>query len=448
MGVDLIFQQDNCPSHVSSDIKEKLSKMRRLDFWPPNSPDLSPIESVWSEVQSKLEGYTFKNMEDFRKKIVYEWNRVPVEYCQRICRKFWDDIQQIYKFGRIKEKHHMSKGLNFKQKGVYTDEIENIVFNKVSLRNVIKFNIKDIKKVNKKLKPIIHKLRRLTFKKKIQDELNIESFDHIYNEILKENEDIYMKNKSRISKLKRMKLEDYFNSLTKSQQIKLCNLVARYNDDIKFDGQPQNITPKVSLGDKLIQEEEKLKAESLDLTSTNKENTNANPNDITTNLSEDKTGVFVLEKKVGPYEGLSSDSDSSSDSNNGIELELEEEEKKEEPVVKRRPGRPRKVPENPKAPFVINKRGTSKRNTQIKDVIDLEKENININNNGNENVNDNNNNINNNDNDINGEIIITNNENNDNNGEIIITNNDNDNDNNNNGDNAPTNNNDIICLSD
>jgi len=122
------------------------SKIKKLDFWPPNSPDLSPIECVWAEVQKKLEGYTFKKMDDFRKKIVYEWNRVPVEYCQRICRKFMDDIQQIYKFGRIKEKHHISKGgLIFKQKGIYTDEIENIVFNKVSLRNVIKFNINHMK---------------------------------------------------------------------------------------------------------------------------------------------------------------------------------------------------------------------------------------------------------------------------------------------------------------
>ena len=138
-------------------------------------------------------------------------------------------------------------GLVFKQKGVYTDEIENIFFIKVSSRNIIKYNISDLKKVNHKLKPIIFKLRKLTFKKKIQDELNIESFDHINNEILKEYEDIYMKNESKISKLKRMKLEYYFNSLTKGQQIKLCNLVAKYNDKIKFEGVPQDEQRKNSI---------------------------------------------------------------------------------------------------------------------------------------------------------------------------------------------------------
>ena len=392
LGVDLIFQQDNCPSHTSADIKQKLSKMRKLDFWPPNSPDLSPIESVWSEVQSKLEGYTFKNMDDFKKKIVYEWNRVPVEYCQRICKKFIDDIQQIYKFGRIKEKHHMSKGLIFKQKGVYTDEIENIVFNKVSLRNVIKYNIRDIKKINKKLKPIIFKLRKLTFRKKIQDELNIESFDHIYNEILKENEDIYMKNKSKISKLKRMKLEDYFNSLTKGQQVKLCNLVARYNDEIKYEGIPQEtVTRKMSLGDTLIEEEEKLKS-----VKSNKENIDPKSNkdnDITTTLSDENkkeenemSYKIIINKNA---EQIESDSDSSY---SNVDLGDEPEKKEEEPVIKRRPGRPRKIQENPKAPFVINQRSYSRRSVPPvqNTIIDLDKDTNNEINNKENNVNENN----------------------------------------------------------
>ena len=233
MGVDLIFQQDNSPSHASAEIRQTLSTMNKLDFWPPNSPDLSPIESVWSEVQSKLEGYTFKSLDDFKRKIVYEWNRVPIEYCQRICDKFIDDIRQIYKYGRIKEKHHISKGLIFKQKGVFKDEIENIVYNKVSLKNIIKFNIKDLKKANKRLAPIINKLSTPNFKKKVKDEISIENFDNIYKEILKENENIYHKNKEEIKRIKKIKLKDYFDSLTKAQQIKLCNLVARYNDELK-----------------------------------------------------------------------------------------------------------------------------------------------------------------------------------------------------------------------
>ena len=236
LGVDLIFQQDNCPSHVSAEIKQTLNKMYKLDFWPPNSPDLSPIEIVWAEVQAKLEGYTFKNMDDFKKKIVYEWNRVPEEYCHRIFDKFNEDIRQIYKFGRVKEKNHVSKGLVFKKKGVYKDEIENIVFNKYSLRNVIKYNIKELKKITEKLKSIVHKIKSNKFRNKIKDENKEDKFDDAYEEVVKEYEELYIKNKKEIKKLKKIPLKEYFNSLTYQQKVKLCNLSARYNEEFKQGG--------------------------------------------------------------------------------------------------------------------------------------------------------------------------------------------------------------------
>ena len=65
---NLYFQQDNATCHVGKKSKEYINSNfhNKLDFWPPNSADLSPIESVWAEVQAKLVGYTFKCMEDFR----------------------------------------------------------------------------------------------------------------------------------------------------------------------------------------------------------------------------------------------------------------------------------------------------------------------------------------------------------------------------------------------
>ena len=251
LGVDLIFQQDNCPSHSSSEIKQILSKMYKLDFWPPNSPDLSPIECVWAEVQAKLEGYTFKNMDDFKKKIVYEWNRVPEEYCHRIFDKFIEDIKQIYKFGRVKEKHHVSKGLVFKKKGVYKDEIENIVFNKYSLRNVIKYNIKELKKNLEKLRHIVHKIKSNKFKNKIKNEVKDEQFENAYKVVEKESIELYLKNKKEIKKLKKIPLKEYFESLTYQQKIKLCNLAARYNEEFKQGGIINNELNDIEENDEL-----------------------------------------------------------------------------------------------------------------------------------------------------------------------------------------------------
>ena len=67
-GKTLLFQQDNAPCHVSKGALQKLEAIDYLRHWPPNSPDLSPIETIWSKVQSELEGRVIKNIEDLKKK--------------------------------------------------------------------------------------------------------------------------------------------------------------------------------------------------------------------------------------------------------------------------------------------------------------------------------------------------------------------------------------------
>ena len=51
----MFLQQDNAPPHVSRATNKFFSKKRlQVIDWPPNSPDLNPIENAWSVLKDKV----------------------------------------------------------------------------------------------------------------------------------------------------------------------------------------------------------------------------------------------------------------------------------------------------------------------------------------------------------------------------------------------------------
>jgi len=80
-----IFQQDNAPCHKSQYTMEffKESKVTLLD-WPPQSPDLNPIEHVWSYMKLKLTEKEVKNKKQLITEIFNIWHAIPNDFIRNL----------------------------------------------------------------------------------------------------------------------------------------------------------------------------------------------------------------------------------------------------------------------------------------------------------------------------------------------------------------------------
>ena len=103
---NLYFQQDNAPCHVGKKCTEFINSnfAHHLKFWPPNSPDLSPIEELWAIVEEKLNDYSFNSLEEMTRKLLWVWNRNPKALCKNLIDSFDSKIEILGKKKRGKSK--------------------------------------------------------------------------------------------------------------------------------------------------------------------------------------------------------------------------------------------------------------------------------------------------------------------------------------------------------
>lgn len=85
IGPNFTFQHDNAPIHTAKIIKEyiKHTNMRVLE-WPPQSPDLSPIENLWAHLKTKVAARKPRNVHDLREIIQEEWLLIEPSYCLKL----------------------------------------------------------------------------------------------------------------------------------------------------------------------------------------------------------------------------------------------------------------------------------------------------------------------------------------------------------------------------
>ena len=97
----IVFQQDNDPKHTSKLVKQYLSEQSyEVMAWPAQSPDLNPIENMWSLLKRKLNDYETapKGMNELYERVVDIWYyQIKKEECQNVIESMPRRIQACIK---------------------------------------------------------------------------------------------------------------------------------------------------------------------------------------------------------------------------------------------------------------------------------------------------------------------------------------------------------------
>ncbi|XP_008558725.3 transposable element Tcb1 transposase [Microplitis demolitor] len=108
IGSGFIFQQDNDPKHSSKLCQNFLNKKKAENIlnimqWPSQSPDLSPIELVWDELDRRVKSRCPTSSEHLWQLLENEWNKLDKDYLKKL----------INRMPRICEKIIKEKGGHF-----------------------------------------------------------------------------------------------------------------------------------------------------------------------------------------------------------------------------------------------------------------------------------------------------------------------------------------------
>ena len=107
-----LLMQDGAPCHVSRKTMKFLkSRVRVIDKWPANSPDLNPIEMIWAIIKLAVKARKPKNLDEIEKYINEAWDSIEIETINKLVRSFRDRLLLMLHFGGKSISDIIRKGL-------------------------------------------------------------------------------------------------------------------------------------------------------------------------------------------------------------------------------------------------------------------------------------------------------------------------------------------------
>ena len=242
---DILFQQDNAACHTSYESKAAIKILfdKNCINWPPNSPDLSPIENVWAILKEKLSKRKIRNLDDLRDNILDIWTKFPTSLCKKLCEQFDKKIKLIKEFKGARINKEMMLNVEKNNKNRKSEDGKEFELDNewISIKREKKFRIvfndKIVKTIKNRFIKQIKNLKASKIKEFKKDNTKLEKYEKApikgmpkreYNKILDDKKEAIENYYDKlIEKLENMNYEEFIiDYLDKEKESNLKNLMS------------------------------------------------------------------------------------------------------------------------------------------------------------------------------------------------------------------------------